>query len=107
IPCVPRTFRVVVARAATDDAPGGSDAVARALRDAAFEVIYGSPSAGADELAEAALQEDADAVVVAADGVVALSGALASRGIEDVLVVAIEDDGADVVTRVERGLGLD
>ena len=81
--------------------------MARVLRDAAFEVIYGPPSAGADELAEAALQEDADAVVLAPDGVVTLSGALAARGIEDVLVVAIEDGGADVVTRVERGLGLD
>ena len=78
-----------------------------ALRDAAFEVIYGrSPSAGADELAEAALQEDADAVVLDLDSVVALAGALVSRGIEDVLVGAAIDGvrGADVVARIERGI---
>jgi methylmalonyl-CoA mutase cobalamin-binding domain/chain len=89
------------------DGDAGSDAVARALRDAGFEVIYGPPPAGADELAEAVLQEDADAVVLAADGVVALSGALASRGLEDVLVIAIEGGGADVVARIGRGLGVD
>ncbi len=96
-----------MARTASEDAQGGVDAVARALRDAGFEVIYGSPSADVVELAEAALQEDADAVALDADGAVALSGALASRGIEDVLVVAMQGGGAEVVARIEHGLGVD
>lgn len=89
------------------DGRGGPDTVARSLRDAGFEVIYGPASAGADELAEAVLQEDADAVVLAPRRLVELSAALTRRGIEDVLVVEIEGDGADVVARIERGLGLD
>ena len=93
------------------DASAGSDLVARGLRDAGLEVIYGPSAAGADELAQAVLQEDADAVVLdssgGAGGAAALSEALAGRGIEDVLVVAIEGDGAEVVDRIVRGLGVD
>jgi methylmalonyl-CoA mutase cobalamin-binding domain/chain len=108
---VPRTFRVVVARATPADAarsgPAGSDLVARSLRDGGFEVIYGPPSAGADQLAEAVLQEDADAVAVDADGVAGLAAALAARGIEDVVVVGFDGDGSEVAVAIALGLGLD
>ena len=89
------------------DASAGSDLVARGLRDAGLEVIYGPSAAGADELAQAVLQEDADAVVLEPGGVAELIEALTERGIEDVLAVAIEGDGAEVVDRIVRGLGVD
>jgi methylmalonyl-CoA mutase cobalamin-binding domain/chain len=108
---VPRTFRVVVARTATPDAArggsAGSDLVARSLRDAGFEVIYGPSSAAPDQLAEAVLQEDADAVALDVTEVANLTAALGERGIEDVLVVAIEGDGHGVAASIARGLGLD
>ena len=57
------------------------------------------------------VDHDADAVVLdsssGAGGAAALIEALAGRGIEDVLVVAIEGDGAEVVDRIVRGLGVD
>jgi len=106
---VPRTFRVVVARATPADAarsgPAGSDLVARSLRDAGFEVIYGPSSAAPDRLAEAVLQEDADAVALDVAEVANLTAALVARGIEDVLVVAIEGDGDEVAAAIARGLG--
>jgi methylmalonyl-CoA mutase cobalamin-binding domain/chain len=59
-----RTYRVVVA----DDGAGRAAGVARELRDAGFEVIYlGARSP--EEVAEACLQEDADAVWPAVAGV--------------------------------------
>jgi methylmalonyl-CoA mutase C-terminal domain/subunit len=88
-----------------------ADVAARALRDAGFEVIYAPPGAGPDQLAEAALQEDADAVAVptGADGDRAdvLCAELRARGIEDVLVVSTGGEPAEVASRLERGLGLD
>jgi methylmalonyl-CoA mutase C-terminal domain/subunit len=87
-----RTYRVVVAKPGLDGHDRGIKVIARALRDAGFEVIYTGLFQTPAQVAEAALQEDADAV-----GLSVLSGAhmtlfpkvvteLASRGLDDVLV---------------------
>jgi len=89
---VQRTYRVVVAKAGLDGHDRGVKIIARALRDAGFEVIYTGLFQTPEQVAEAALQEDADAV-----GLSVLSGAhmtqfprvmaeLDKRGLDDVLV---------------------
>ena len=87
-----RTYRVVVAKPGLDGHDRGVKIIARALRDAGFEVIYTGLFQSPEQVAEAALQEDADAV-----GLSVLSGAhmtlfprvmheLDARGLDDVLV---------------------
>ncbi|MCC5951742.1 MAG: cobalamin B12-binding domain-containing protein [Acidimicrobiia bacterium] len=87
-----RTYRVVVAKPGLDGHDRGVKVIARALRDAGFEVIYTGLFQTPEQVAEAAVQEDADAV-----GLSVLSGAhltlfprvvteLAARGLDDVVV---------------------
>jgi len=87
-----RRYRVVIAKPGLDGHDRGAKVIARALRDAGFEVIYTGLFQTPDQVAEAALQEDADAV-----GLSVLSGAhltifpkvvqlLIERGRSDVLV---------------------
>jgi len=87
-----RKYRVVIAKPGLDGHDRGAKVVARALRDAGFEVIYTGLHQTPEQIAEAAVQEDADAV-----GLSILSGAhmtlfpkvveeLAARGARDVLV---------------------
>src|SRR3954465_1015532 len=87
-----RKIRVVVAKPGLDGHDRGAKIIARALRDAGFEVIYTGLHQTAEQVAETVLQEDADAV-----GLSLLSGAhmtlfprvldeLRSRGLDDVLV---------------------
>lgn len=97
-----RTYRVVVAKPGLDGHDRGVKVIARALRDAGFEVIYTGLFQTPEQVAEAAVQEDADAV-----GLSVLSGAhmtlfpkvveqLAARGLDDVVVfgggIVPEDD---------------
>ena len=63
-------IRVVVAKPGLDGHDRGAKVIARALRDAGFEVIYTGLFQTPEMIAEAALQEDADAV-----GLSVLSGA--------------------------------
>ncbi|MBO8179534.1 MAG: cobalamin B12-binding domain-containing protein [Archaeoglobus sp.] len=91
-----RKIRVIVAKPGLDGHDRGAKVVARALRDAGFEVIYTGIRRTPEEIAETALQEDADVV-----GLSILSGAhleltpmvieeLRKRGLEpnrDVLVL--------------------
>ncbi|MGH9276878.1 MAG: cobalamin B12-binding domain-containing protein [Acidimicrobiales bacterium] len=65
-----RRFRVVVAKPGLDGHDRGAKVVARALRDAGFEVIYTGLHQTPEQVAAAVLQEDADAV-----GLSLLSGA--------------------------------
>lgn len=65
-----RRYRVVVAKPGLDGHDRGAKVVARALRDAGFEVVYTGLFQTPAQVAEAALQEDADAV-----GLSVLSGA--------------------------------
>lgn len=87
-----RPYRIVVAKPGLDGHDRGAKTITRALRDRGFEVIYTGLHQTPEQVAEAALQEDADAV-----GLSLLSGAhltlfprvmeeLANRGLTDVLV---------------------
>ena len=55
-------LRVIVAKPGLDGHDRGAKVVARALRDAGFEVIYTGLFQTPEQIAEAAIQEDADAV---------------------------------------------
>jgi methylmalonyl-CoA mutase C-terminal domain/subunit len=87
-------LRVLIAKPGLDGHDRGAKVVARALRDAGFEVIYTGIRQTPEMIAEAALQEDVDAI-----GLSILSGAhltlfprimdeLRKRGVDDVLVWA-------------------
>ena len=64
------TIRVLVAKPGLDGHDRGAKVIARALRDAGMEVIYTGLRQTPEMIAEAALQEDVDAV-----GLSILSGA--------------------------------
>jgi methylmalonyl-CoA mutase C-terminal domain/subunit len=87
-----RRYRVVIAKPGLDGHDRGAKVIARALRDAGFEVIYTGLHQTPEQVAETALQEDADAV-----GLSVLSGAhltlfpkvvdlLREKGVGEVLV---------------------
>ena len=87
-----RTIRVVVAKPGLDGHDRGAKIVARALRDAGFEVIYTGLHQTPEQIAETTIQEDADAVGLSCHSgahmtlfpkVVAL---LRDKGADDVLV---------------------
>jgi methylmalonyl-CoA mutase C-terminal domain/subunit len=67
---IDRKIRVLVAKPGLDGHDRGAKVVARALRDAGMEVIYTGLRQTPEMIAEAALQEDVDAV-----GLSILSGA--------------------------------
>lgn len=88
-----RPYRVVVAKPGLDGHDRGAKVIARALRDAGFEVIYTGLHQTPEQVVRAAVDEDADAV-----GLSLLSGAhltlvprviegLREQGMEDVVVV--------------------
>src|SRR5947207_4178947 len=56
------THRIVVAKPGLDGHDRGAKIVARALRDAGYEVIYTGLHQTPEQIAETAIQEDADAV---------------------------------------------
>jgi methylmalonyl-CoA mutase C-terminal domain/subunit len=56
------TYRIVVAKPGLDGHDRGAKIVARALRDAGYEVIYTGLHQTPEQIAETAIQEDADAV---------------------------------------------
>jgi methylmalonyl-CoA mutase C-terminal domain/subunit len=57
-----QTFRIVIAKPGLDGHDRGAKIVARALRDAGYEVIYTGLHQTPEQIAETAIQEDADAV---------------------------------------------
>jgi methylmalonyl-CoA mutase C-terminal domain/subunit len=63
-------MRVVIAKPGLDGHDRGAKVIARALRDAGFEVIYTGLHQTPDQIVETVIQEDADAL-----GVSILSGA--------------------------------
>jgi methylmalonyl-CoA mutase C-terminal domain/subunit len=63
-------LRVLIAKPGLDGHDRGAKIIARALRDAGFEVIYTGLHQTPDMIAEAAVQEDVDAI-----GLSVLSGA--------------------------------
>jgi methylmalonyl-CoA mutase C-terminal domain/subunit len=106
-----RQYRVVVAKPGLDGHDRGAKVIARALRDAGFEVIYTGLHQTPEQVVHAVLQEDADAL-----GLSLLSGAhltlvpkiidgLAAEGLGDVLVVVggiIPDD--DIAALTDAGV---
>ena len=87
-----RKIRVVVAKPGLDGHDRGAKIVARALRDAGFEVIYTGLHQTPEQIVATVIQEDADAV-----GLSILSGAhmtlvpriaelLRQEGVDDVLL---------------------
>ena len=86
-------IRVLVAKPGLDGHDRGAKVVARALRDAGFEVVYTGLRQTPEEIAEAALQGDVNVVAMSI-----LSGAhphlfpkvvnlLREKGMKDVLVI--------------------
>lgn len=86
-------IRVLVAKPGLDGHDRGAKVVARALRDAGFEVIYTGIRLTPEQIAEAALQEDVNVVALSL-----LSGAhnhlfprvvelIKAKGMDDVLVI--------------------
>ena len=85
-------IRILIAKAGLDGHDRGAKIITRALRDAGFEVIYTGLHQTPEMIAEAALQEDVDAI-----GVSLLSGAhnflfpeiiksLNEKGLRDVII---------------------
>ena len=105
------SMRVLIAKPGLDGHDRGAKVIARALRDAGFEVIYTGIRQTPEMIAEAALQEDVDAI-----GLSILSGAhqtlfpkimaeLKARELDDVVVWAggiIPED--DVPALKEQGI---
>jgi methylmalonyl-CoA mutase C-terminal domain/subunit len=88
-----KRIKVIVAKPGLDGHDRGAKVVARALRDAGFEVIYTGIRLTPEQIAEAALQEDVNVVALSL-----LSGAhntlfpkivemLKEKGLKDVLVI--------------------
>lgn len=89
-----RKIRVIVAKPGLDGHDRGAKVIARALRDAGMEVIYTGIRQTPSMIVEAAIQEDADAILISI-----LSGAhmtlfpkimdlLRAQGADDILIVA-------------------
>lgn len=104
-----RRYRVVVAKPGLDGHDRGAKIIARALRDAGFEVIYTGLFQTAEQIVATTIQEDADAV-----GLSVLSGAhmtlfplvqdkLREKGVDDVVLfgggIIPEDDIAELKAR--------
>ncbi len=107
-----RAIRVLVAKAGLDGHDRGAKVVARTLRDAGMEVIYTGIRQTPEMIAEAAVQEDVDAV-----GLSLLSGAhmhifpevmrlLQEKGAADILVTGggtISDEDMAELQRLGTG----
>jgi methylmalonyl-CoA mutase C-terminal domain/subunit len=87
-----RKLKIIIAKPGLDGHDRGAKVVARALRDAGFEVVYTGIRQTPEMIAETALQEDADVI-----GLSILSGAhlelfprvveeLKKRGMDDVVL---------------------
>jgi methylmalonyl-CoA mutase C-terminal domain/subunit len=101
-------IRVVIAKPGLDGHDRGAKVVARALRDAGMEVIYTGLHQAPEQIVEAALQEDADAI-----GLSILSGAhmtlfaklldlLKERDATDIVVFGGGIIPADDIVELER-----
>ena len=92
-----RAVRVVVAKPGLDGHDRGAKIVARALRDAGFEVIYTGLHQTPEQIVATAVQEDADAI-----GLSVLSGAhnyLFTRVLE-----LLKEKGADDIAVFGGGI---
>jgi methylmalonyl-CoA mutase C-terminal domain/subunit len=106
-----RKLRVMVAKPGLDGHDRGARIIARAFRDAGFEVVYTGLHQTPEEIVQAAIQEDVDLI-----GLSSLAGAhmylfprvlelLRDKGVENVAVIGggiIPDDDITVL----RGAGM-
>lgn len=90
-PSTSSPLRVIVAKPGLDGHDRGAKVVARALRDAGVEVIYTGLHQTPEQIVEAAIQEDADAV-----GLSVLSGAHMTL-FKRVIELLSERDASDIV----------
>jgi methylmalonyl-CoA mutase, C-terminal domain len=88
------TIRIVVAKPGLNGNDRGAMSIARALRDAGMEVIYTGLHQTAEQIAETAIQEDADAV-----GLSILSGAHMTL-VPRLLAVLKEKEAGDILVTV-------
>jgi len=106
-----RKIRIMVAKPGLDGHDRGARIIARAYRDAGFEVIYSGLHQTPEEIVEAAIQEDVDMI-----GLSSLAGAhkylfprtlelLREKGAEDIVVCGggIIPDG-DIPELKEQGI---
>jgi len=91
---VERPIRVVIAKPGLDGHDRGAKVIARALRDAGFEVIYTGLHQTPEQIVETAIQEDADAV-----GISILSGAHMTL-VPRILELLKANEAADVLVIV-------
>jgi methylmalonyl-CoA mutase C-terminal domain/subunit len=91
------TYRIVIAKPGLDGHDRGAKIVARALRDAGYEVIYTGLHQTPEQIAETAIQEDADAV-----GLSCHSGA--HMTLFPRVVQLLRDQGADDVVIFGGGI---
>src|SRR4030043_589084 len=106
-----RKIRILVGKPGLDGHDRGARIIARAFRDAGFEVVYTGLHQTPEEIVQAAIQEDVDMI-----GLSSLAGAhmylfprvlelLREKGVEDVAVIGggiIPDD--DITVLREAGL---
>ncbi len=106
-----RKLRVMVAKPGLDGHDRGARIIARAFRDAGFEVVYTGLHQTPEEIVQAAIQEDVDMI-----GLSSLAGAhmylfrrvlelLREKGVDDVVVIGggiIPDD--DITVLMESGM---
>lgn len=92
-----RKVRILVAKPGLDGHDRGAKVVARALRDAGFEVIYTGLHQTPDMIAAAAVQEDVDAV-----GLSIMSGA--HNTLFPAVIEALKKKGADDVAVFGGGI---
>ncbi len=92
-----KRLRILVAKPGLDGHDRGAKIIARALRDGGFEVIYTGLHQTPEMIAEAAVQEDADAV-----GLSILSGAHMTLFPE--VMRLLREKGADDVTVFGGGI---
>jgi methylmalonyl-CoA mutase C-terminal domain/subunit len=86
-----KRYRILIAKPGLDGHDRGAKVVARALREAGFEVIYTGLRQTPDQIAAAAVQEDVDAV-----GLSILSGAH-NVLLPEVTRLLREQGGADIL----------
>ena len=92
-----RKIRVLVAKPGLDGHDRGAKVVARALRDAGFEVVYTGLHQTPEMIAAAAVQEDVDAV-----GLSLMSGA--HNTLFPAVIKALADRGADDIAVFGGGI---
>ncbi len=92
-----KVLRILVAKAGLDGHDRGAKIIARALRDAGFEVVYTGLHQTPEMIAEAAVQEDVDAI-----GLSILSGA--HMTLFPAILSALDERGADDIAVFGGGI---